>query len=400
MAAFNRNTSEGSIVSLKKDGVEIGSIGTVSSDLAIYSTNSGHKGLRFGNGSITPTTNAGAIDNGNTDLGGNTIRFKDLYLSGTANVGGSSVIAADGASDNSYVMNIKNQEATDGRSYGVNIEAGSNATDSAVLIKTHDANNTLFRIHGNGQATFVDGTASLPSITNTGDLNTGIFFPAADTIGLATGGVERARIDSLGNFTFTVNTNETLKITTSTTNPTATSPHILLRDSAGTYEKNFRNNSGASSHYKFYNPNGEVGQITTSGSATAYNTSSDYRLKENVDYTWDATTRLKQLKPARFNFIADDTNTFVDGFLAHEVSSVVPEAITGAKDAMMDEEYEVTPAVEEVRDADDNITTEAVDAVMGTRSVPDYQGIDQSKLVPLLIKTIQELEARITTLEG
>ena len=67
---------------------------------------------------------------------------------------------------------------------------------------------------------------------------------------------------------------------------------------------------------------------------------------------------------------------------------------------MKDEEYEVTPAVEEVRDADDNITTEAVAAVMGTRSVPDYQGIDQSKLVPLLIKTIQELEARITALEG
>ena len=77
-----------------------------------------------------------------------------------------------------------------------------------------------------------------------------------------------------------------------------------------------------------------------------------------------------KLKPARFNFIADETNTLVDGFIAHEVSSIVPEAITGAKDAV---------------DSDGN---------------PDYQGIDQSKLVPLLVKTIQELEARITTLEG
>ena len=108
----------------------------------------------------------------------------------------------------------------------------------------------------------------------------------------------------------------------------------------------------------------EVGSISTTSSATSYNTSSDYRLKENVDYTWDATTRLKQLKPARFNFIADETNTLVDGFLAHEVSSVVPEAITGEKD--------------------------------GDR----MQGIDQSKLVPLLVKTIQELEARITALES
>jgi len=137
-----------------------------------------------------------------------------------------------------------------------------------------------------------------------------------------------------------------------------------------------------------------VGTIVTTASSTAYNTSSDYRLKENVDYTWDATTRLKQLKPARFNFIDDDTNTLVDGFLAHEVQDIVPEAITGEKDAMMDEEYEITPAV---LGADGSIVTEAV---MGTHSVPDYQSIDQSKLVPLLVKTIQELEARITALES
>ena len=136
---------------------------------------------------------------------------------------------------------------------------------------------------------------------------------------------------------------------------------------------------------------GEI--VNTGGSTVAYNTSSDYRLKENVVYDWDATTRLKQLKPSRFNFIADGTDRAVDGFLAHEVATVVPEAITGAKDAMMDEEYEVTPAV---LDDDGNVTTEAV---MGTRSVPKYQGIDQSKLVPLLVKTIQELEARITALE-
>ena len=135
-----------------------------------------------------------------------------------------------------------------------------------------------------------------------------------------------------------------------------------------------------------------VGSISVTGSSTAYNTSSDYRLKENVTYDWDATTRLKQLKPARFNFIADPDTT-VDGFLAHECSAV-PEAISGEKDAMRDEEYEVTSAV---LDDDGNVVTEAV---MGTRSVPDYQGIDQSKLVPLLVKTIQELEARITALEA
>ena len=112
-----------------------------------------------------------------------------------------------------------------------------------------------------------------------------------------------------------------------------------------------------------------AGRIVTT-TATSLVSASDYRMKENVDYTWDATSRLKQLKPARYNWIADETNTLEDGFLAHEVSSVVPNAVFGEKDAV---------------DSDGN---------------PEMQGVDQSKLVPLLVKTIQELETRITTLEG
>jgi hypothetical protein len=112
---------------------------------------------------------------------------------------------------------------------------------------------------------------------------------------------------------------------------------------------------------------GTITQVGTSG--VSYNSPSDYRLKENVVELTGATERLKQLKPSRFNFIADADIT-IDGFLAHEVSDIVPEAITGTKDAV---------------DADGN---------------PEYQGIDQSKLVPLLVATIQELEARITQLEN
>jgi hypothetical protein len=164
--------------------------------------------------------------------------------------------------------------------------------------------------------------------------------------------------------------------------------------------KSTSNSTSASKHMIFANPNGNVGDIRTNGSSTSYVTSSDYRLKENVEYDWDATTRLKQLRPSRFNFIAD-ADTTVDGFLAHEVQDIVPEAISGVKDEMKEEEYEVTPAV---LDEDGNVVTEAV---MGTREVPEYQGIDQSKLVPLLTKAIQEqqaliesLEARITALES
>jgi len=149
----------------------------------------------------------------------------------------------------------------------------------------------------------------------------------------------------------------------------------------------------------FVNGNGGVGTISTSGTSTAYNTSSDYRLKENVVPMTGSIDRLKDLKPSRFNFKAD-ADTTVDGFLAHEAGEVVPECATGTKDAMKDEEYEVTPAVMD----GETVVTEAV---MGTRSVPDYQGIDQSKLSPLTISALQEaitlieqLTARVTELEN
>jgi len=154
--------------------------------------------------------------------------------------------------------------------------------------------------------------------------------------------------------------------------------------------------SAATDYAIIFGRNGSiVGSIQTSLSATSYVTSSDYRLKTNVSYDWDATSRLKQLKPARFDWISEgDDAVTVDGFLAHEAQAVVPEAVTGTKDAMRDEEYEIKPAV---LDDDGN---EVTPAEIGTRSVPDYQGIDQAKLVPLLVKTIQELEARITALEA
>ena len=154
--------------------------------------------------------------------------------------------------------------------------------------------------------------------------------------------------------------------------------------------------------------NNACGQITSNPSTntTSYNTSSDYRLKENIVPMSASIDRLKELKPYRFNFIKNKDVT-VDGFLAHEAQAVVPESVVGDKDAMKTEEYEVTPAVEATYDEEGNELTPAVEAVMGTREVEDYQGIDQSKLVPLLTSALQEavakieaLEQRVTTLEG
>jgi hypothetical protein len=211
------------------------------------------------------------------------------------------------------------------------------------------------------------------------------------TIKLFTADEERMRIDSSGNLLW-ANTGGVSSSQSGIVFNNTTHPYIQVSGGADT---SFRY------RMEFINGNGIVGTITTNGSATAYNTSSDYRLKENVDYDFNALDRVAQLKPARFNFISDETNTLVDGFLAHEVQDIVPEAITGTKDAVREEEYEITPAV---LDDDGNVVTEAE---MGTREVPEYQGIDQSKLVPLLTKAIQEqqelinnLTARIEQLEN
>ena len=209
------------------------------------------------------------------------------------------------------------------------------------------------------------------------------------TFGVGTNATERMRIASNGLVSIG---------TLSTTGATAGFAFSPYANNVGFGTQSSTTLSGFSYQYRFYNTNGQVGYISTDGSATAYVTSSDYRLKEDDVPMTGATERVKALRPVNFAWKADGSR--VDGFFAHELAEVVPEATTGTKDAMMDEEYEVTAAIEEVRDEDDNITTEAVEAVMGTRSVPDMQGIDQSKLVPLLTASIQELIARIEALEN
>jgi hypothetical protein len=141
----------------------------------------------------------------------------------------------------------------------------------------------------------------------------------------------------------------------------------------------------------------EVGAVSMSnleqGTGVTYGTGSDYRLKENVSYSWDATTRLKQLKPARFSWKKDSNSTMQDGFLAHEVSSIVPEAVIGDKDAMQPIRYKEgdnIPSGKQVGDETGSYSTTEIKSQM----------LDPAKLVPLLVKTIQELEARITVLEG
>jgi hypothetical protein len=138
------------------------------------------------------------------------------------------------------------------------------------------------------------------------------------------------------------------------------------------------NNTAGNVHYHatFCRNDGTVnGKVTTNYYATTYSTTSDYRVKEDIQPMGSATADLMALNPINFQWVGSDIRT--DGFLAHEVAAIVPDAVVGEKDSV---------------DAKGN---------------PDLQGLDQSKMVPLLVKTIQEqqaviesLEARITALEN
>jgi hypothetical protein len=192
-----------------------------------------------------------------------------------------------------------------------------------------------------------------------------VFSTTADG---ASSPTERMRIDSSGNILWVSSSNKA-GIDAGTVDGKYVS-------STGAVLVSSRSSTSTVNHNTFINGNGAVGSISTNASATAYNTSSDYRLKENVTAVTDGITRLQQLKPSRFNFIANPDKT-VDGFIAHEVQAIVPEAIAGEKDAV---------------DDDGN---------------PKYQGIDQSKLVPLLTAALQEaigeiesLKARVVALEA
>ena len=160
---------------------------------------------------------------------------------------------------------------------------------------------------------------------------------------------------------------------------------------------NRTNTTAVTTALRFDNQGIARGTITYNNSSTSYNTSSDYRLKTDAQPMTGASARVQALNPVNFEWIVDGTR--VDGFLAHEAQAVVPEAVSGTQDGMRDEEYEVTAAVEATFDDDGNELTAPVDAVMGTRSVPDYQGIDQSKLVPLLTAALQEALTKIDDME-
>lgn len=265
----------------------------------------------------------------------------------------------------------------------------------------------------------VDGSASTPAVQGT-DTNTGIFFPAADTIAFGEGGSEAMRIDSSGNVGIgTSSPTQKLEVAGATSARiavTETGSVVTAQVAANTAEAIFgsftnhpavlrTNNterarfdtsgiflvgttstfdvtSGATTQLygqcavyntgspntlmSFYNSSqsARVGFIGSNGNSTQYNSGSDYRLKDDVTNISQALTTISNLRPVTFKWkVSHDLGLF-SGFIAHELQDVWPEAVSGEKDAM----------------CSDGVT-------------PDYQAVDQSKLVPLLVAAIQELKA-------
>jgi len=303
---------------------------------------------------------------------------------------------------------------------------------------------------GTGGVVFPAGAVGTPAITTTGDTNTGIFFPAADTIAFAEGGAEAMRIDSSGNVGINKSSPDTklnigftgadavntfriegsngsseryaLDIVADGGNGVAKfmigqgggapveraridpSGHLLVGTTAaapgygntntgqqlgGSSTSTFsrsatdfvivcnQNTVDGSTFYQmqFRVLNVSKGSITSTSSATAYNTSSDYRLKENIALMQNALGVVAQLKPVTYNWKVDGSAG--QGFIAHELQEVVPDCVTGEKDAV---------------NADGTIKP---------------QQIDTSFLVATLTAAIQELKAitdaqasRIETLEA
>jgi len=222
------------------------------------------------------------------------------------------------------------------------LQLQTNGTTTAITIDTAQ------------RVAFVAGTAALPAITTTGDTNTGIFFPAADTIAFSEGGAEAMRIDSSG------------KVLIKTT--TLTSGQLNIEYLGGTDSGQVLKNTNASnsgSYSIFLNSADSVAGFISQNGATgvSYNTSSDYRLKENIAPMIGALATVSALKPVTYTWKIDGSNG--QGFIAHELQAVVPDCVTGKKDAV---------------DADEK---------------PIYQGIDTSFLVATLTAAIQELNAKV-----
>jgi len=367
---------------------ESGDVTTMKDVLSVDSAND-----RVGIGTSSPSASLQTVpESGNfnvtyNDFDGVNMIVTGAGTSGNGNYGGAiAFTTVDGSPSNEKMAAISAvQTASDENQVGLAFfthPSASGAGDlSANMILTHDGNvgigttSPVSNMHIDGSSA---GQADLRfTDTATGETSTDGLVIGLDSASnaffwnyenndlyLGTNNTTRMRIDSDGDVLFNASS-AGISNTLSTTIETSD-----YNNSRITVNHSSSGSSNGSYYMQFGYGGSRIGSITQSSTASiAYNTSSDHRLKENAVDMTGAITRVKSLQPKRFNFIADDTDTLVDGFMAHEAATVVPEAVTGTHNEV---------------DADGN---------------PVYQGIDQSKLVPLLTGALQEAIAKIEALE-
>jgi hypothetical protein len=206
---------------------------------------------------------------------------------------------------------------------------------------------------------------------------------------------ESARVTNLGNFAIG-ETSGSARLSVLTTNASQYAGYFNFVSSG--YGIGVRcSNGGTANLMYFFSPN-YVGEISTNGTNTTYGTGSDYRLKENIEPMQNALEKVALLKPVTYKWKANGLDG--QGFIAHELQSVVPECVTGKKDETRIENYEISPAVQAAFDEEGNVLTPAIESIMGEREVPKYQSVDTSYLVATLTAAIQELNAKVTALEN
>lgn len=200
--------------------------------------------------------------------------------------------------------------------------------------------------------------------TGTSAAGNGMYLPAANTVAVSTNGSERARINSAGFLLLGATADVNASTTGFKVDPGG--QMVVSRAAAsGSLADFYRPDDGVMQY--FLRNNSIVGSISVATGATTYATSSDYRLKDDVRPLQGGLQTVEAISPKAYKW--KENGQEASGFIAHELQAVVPDAVTGEKDAV---------------DADGKM-------------IP--QGVDASKLVPHLVAAIQELSARVKQLE-